>query len=308
MVIFPSAAEAEHAGFRACKRCMGTNPGRLAIARALSILQAPAGSSDVRLKALGEQVGMSPSHLQRLFRRQLGVSPSEYTRALRDRHWRRELRGGPSVTRALVEAGFSSTSRAHESSELGATPSAYRRGTPRQEISYALANTPLGRALVASSRRGLCHVSLGGSDEELRHRLSCEYPEAELLPSEGALRETVRQLLSAMRGSEGAVKLPLDVAGTIFQQRVWRALRRIPRGETRSYQQIAQELKAPRAARAVANACARNKVAVLVPCHRAVRKDGGLGGYRWGVQRKARLLAAEKRNSSRARASSKARR
>jgi AraC family transcriptional regulator of adaptative response/methylated-DNA-[protein]-cysteine methyltransferase len=313
IAIFAGAADAQSAGFRACKRCYGMTAGRAAVARALRILrESPElGTTELRLGELARRVGLSPFHLQRLFRQEHGMSPSELGRALRDRRWRHQLQTAPSVTHALVEAGFSSTSRAHDSSELGATPSEYRRGMPRGEIRYAFVTTPFGRALVARTLRGICHLGLAGSDEAdgaLLRELAREYPRAQLFHDERELRPVVRTLLSAMKGSEGAARLPLDIAGTVFQRRVWRALTRIPRGETRTYGQIAKSLQLPRAARAVASACARNRVAILVPCHRVVRGDGGLGGYRWGLARKSRILVAEHRDSPKPRASRKTRR
>jgi AraC family transcriptional regulator of adaptative response/methylated-DNA-[protein]-cysteine methyltransferase len=309
IALFAGAADAESAGFRACKRCFGTTAGRTAVTRALRILRESEGA--LRLGELARRVGLSPFHLQRLFRQEHGVSPSELARALRDRRWRHELQTAPSVTHALVEAGFSSTSRAHDSSELGATPSEYRRGMPRGDIRYAFVSTPFGRALVARTLRGICHLGLAASEEAdgaLLRELAREYPRAQLIEDERELRGVVRALLSAMEGSEGAARLPLDVAGTVFQRRVWRALTRIPRGETRTYGQIAESLHLPSGARAVAGACAKNRVAILVPCHRVVRSDGGLGGYRWGLPRKSRLLAAEHRDSLKPRASRRTRR
>jgi AraC family transcriptional regulator of adaptative response/methylated-DNA-[protein]-cysteine methyltransferase len=309
IVLFSGATDAEGAGFRACKRCFRATVGSMAVAHALRIIRESDG--ELRLSELARRVGLSPFHLQRLFRQEHGVSPSELARALRDRRWRRELKTGPSVTHALVEAGFSSTSRAHESSELGATPSEYRRGMPRGEIRYSFVTTPFGRALVGCTSRGICHLGLASTeaaDETLLRELAREYPRARLLRGERELRGVVAALLSAMKGSEGATQLPLDIAGTVFQRRVWRALTQIPRGETRTYGQIAESLQLPSAARAVAGACAKNRVAILVPCHRVVRGDGGLGGYRWGLRRKAGILAAEHRDSLKPRASRRTRR
>jgi AraC family transcriptional regulator of adaptative response/methylated-DNA-[protein]-cysteine methyltransferase len=291
--LFATPLEAERAGFRACKRCFERAASNPAVERARAVIAARAVDGGVRLDDLAGIVGLSQFHLQRLFRKRFGVSPKEYAQALRDQAWRRGLRRGNSVTEAMLDAGFSSTSRAHHASQLGVTPSLYRRGAPGETISYAIATSPLGRMLVACSPRGICRVAFGDGDTPLGRLLADEYPKAVLLRDEAGLRTVVHEVIAAMRGSEGATTLPLDVAGTVFQQRVWRALREIPRGATRTYGQIAAALKRPKAARAVANACARNRIAIVIPCHRVVRGDGGLGGYRWGVKRKAKLLQAE---------------
>jgi AraC family transcriptional regulator of adaptative response/methylated-DNA-[protein]-cysteine methyltransferase len=292
--LFATPAEAEQAGFRACKRCTGAGRTDAALERAHALLAAGAPEAAMRLKQLASEVGLSPSHLQRLFRRRFGVSPQELTRARRDQAWRRELRRGRDVTSAMIEAGFASTSRAHQSSELGVTPSDYRKGAAGGAITYALARSPLGRMLVACSERGLCQLAFGESDAALSDQLRREYPKAALRRDDRGMRAAVRGVTAAISRFEGAGAIPLDLAGTVFQQRVWRALRSIPRGKTRTYRQIAADLGDVRAARAVAGACARNPIAVLIPCHRVVRGDGGLGGYRWGLQRKASILSAER--------------
>jgi AraC family transcriptional regulator of adaptative response/methylated-DNA-[protein]-cysteine methyltransferase len=304
VVLFATPLDAQRAGFQACKRCIARHTSNPAVERVRDMVSARAVEGGVRLEELADAVGLSPFHLQRLFRKRFGVSPKEYAQALRDKAWRRGLRGGASVTRAMLDAGFSSTSRAHHSSQLGVTPSVYRRGAPNETLSYTLTSSPLGRLLVASSTRGICRVALGNRDAALRRQLADEYPKATLVRDDAGLRTVVNEVIAATRGSEGATALPLDVAGTVFQQRVWRALRQIPRGETRTYGQIAAAVKRPKAARAVANACARNRIAVVIPCHRVVRGDGGLGGYRWGVKRKAQLLDAER---TRGRATDRAR-
>jgi AraC family transcriptional regulator, regulatory protein of adaptative response / methylated-DNA-[protein]-cysteine methyltransferase len=305
VVFFPSAQAAEAAGFRPCRRCLP---------RAVSPLQ-PAGDAvrdlcryieahlDERLtlSRLAARLGMSPFALHRAFKRILGVTPREYADAQRIERLKTSLAGGRDVTTALYEAGYSSSSRLYEraASRLGMTPAVYGRGGPGMLIRYSISSCPLGRMLVAATDRGVCSVSLGQSDRVLRQALAREYPRAEIRNGRAGLLRYVRALLRHLHGSATPLHLPLDVRATAFQQRVWSALCRIPYGATRTYGQVARSIGRPRAVRAVARACATNPTCIVVPCHRVVRSDGGLGGYRWGIARKQALLEQEKRAAAR---------
>jgi AraC family transcriptional regulator of adaptative response/methylated-DNA-[protein]-cysteine methyltransferase len=248
------------------------------------------------LDDLGRAVGLSPTHLQRRFKQATGVSPRAYAAARRSARFRAEVRAGETVGSASYAAGYGSSSRLYEAApaELGMTPAAYRRGGVGQTIRYTTVACPYGRLLVATTERGLCMVGLADNDAELEAALHADYSAAQISRDASGLHTTVEAILRHLRGDLPALDLPLDVQATAFQRRVWEALRAIPYGETRTYGQIATALGAPGAARAVGRACATNEVAVVVPCHRAVGHDGRLTGYRWGVGRKAALLAAEK--------------
>ncbi|WP_243038972.1 methylated-DNA--[protein]-cysteine S-methyltransferase [Dyella sedimenti] len=254
------------------------------------------------LQALADAVKLSPSHLQRAFRRRYGMSPAEYHRARRFGQLKAALRHGAAVTDAVYDAGFGSGSRVYEHSDrlLGMTPASYRAGGAGAEIRYTTTDTPLGRLLVATTTRGICSVTLGDTDRELEARLVGEFPQATLQRVDAGREEwldaVITRIASELGWSRGdAPELPpIDVAATAFQWRVWEALTRIPRGVTRSYGELAAELGMPKAARAVGRACGSNRLALIVPCHRIVREDGSLGGWRWGVERKRELLASER--------------
>jgi AraC family transcriptional regulator, regulatory protein of adaptative response / methylated-DNA-[protein]-cysteine methyltransferase len=247
------------------------------------------------LAELSQQVGVSPFYLQRLFKRSTGLSPREYQSARRMHQVKRGLRKGDDVTTALYDAGFGSASRLYEQSaqQLGMTPGAYRQGGKGVTVSYAIAPSALGRMLVAATARGLCAVCFGESAAELEQELRKEFHAATIVRDGGALQPYLKPLLASLRGERVTVDLPLDVRATAFQKRVWDVLRRIPAGETRSYSEVARQIGEPSAVRAVARACASNPVAIAVPCHRVVRSDGDLAGYRWGVERKKKLLEQE---------------
>jgi AraC family transcriptional regulator of adaptative response/methylated-DNA-[protein]-cysteine methyltransferase len=249
----------------------------------------------VTLADLSKRVGLSPFHLQRLFKRATGLSPREYQSARRMQHVKSGLRKGDDVTTALYDAGFGSPSRLYEkaSQQLGMTPGEYRRGGEGANLRYAIVATPLGRMLVAATERGLSAVRFGESVSELEQALRQEFHSAEFHRDDKELREYVEPLLAAIRGENTTVDLPLDIRATAFQKKVWDALKQIPRGETRSYTEVARQIGEPTAVRAVARACATNPVAVAVPCHRVVRSDGDVSGYRWGVERKKKLLERE---------------
>jgi AraC family transcriptional regulator of adaptative response/methylated-DNA-[protein]-cysteine methyltransferase len=299
VAFFGDPVAAEQGGFRACRRCRPDQDGPSDIARrvqaARAFLDAHADER-VSLARLADAVQVSASHLQRAFTRLVGLSPKAYAEAARLERFQARLRQGSDVTDAAYGSGYGSGSRVYEqaAARLGMTPGRYRRGGADLTLRVATAATPLGRLLVAASERGLCAAAFGDSDEQLREELRRDYPRATLADDRDGLEPWIRAVTAAITGGPVAGSLPLDLHGSAFQWRVWRALQRIPAGETRTYAQLARDLGRPGAARAVARACATNRVAVLVPCHRVVPASGGEGGYRWGVERKARLLAGER--------------
>jgi AraC family transcriptional regulator, regulatory protein of adaptative response / methylated-DNA-[protein]-cysteine methyltransferase len=252
------------------------------------------------LAALGEHAGISPSHLQRLFKRVTGITPREYADACRLGRLKSRLKEQRTVTMALFEAGYGSTSRLYErsSGQLGMTPAAYQRGGPAVKIRYTLLSCPLGRLLLAATERGVCSVCIGDDDAPLEAALRAEYPAAEIGRDDAGLNPWADDLLGHLHGRTPHLNLPIDVRATAFQRRVWQELLAIPYGGTKSYSEIARALGQPTAARAVARACATNPVAVLIPCHRVVREGGGLGGYRWGLGRKQALLDQERETAA----------
>ncbi|GBU15950.1 MULTISPECIES: bifunctional DNA-binding transcriptional regulator/O6-methylguanine-DNA methyltransferase Ada [Methylobacterium] len=292
----PEAAEA--AGFRPCLRCRPNEAGRAergvrAVALACRAIEEAETPPD--LAALGRASGVSPSHLHRLFKGATGVSPRAYARAVRAARAGKGLREGASVTRALHEAGFNAASRFYAEAEdrLGMSPLAYRKGGPGAAIRFAVAPCSLGRVLVAATERGVCAILLGDDPEALRRDLEARFPRAELVAGAGDFEGLVARVVGLVERPEADAALPLDIAGTAFQERVWQALRAIPSGETATYTGIARAIGAPTSARAVARACGANPLAVAVPCHRVVGAGGALSGYRWGLERKRALLARE---------------
>ena len=247
------------------------------------------------LVRLAQEARVSPAHLQRTFTRVVGLSPKQYQEQCRVGALKSALREGRTVSSATYEAGFATGRRVYETADdaLGMTPGAYRRRGVGVTVHYTVVPVSLGLLLVAVTERGICGVSLGDTEESLVSALRAELPAAELVRTTDARDRLVDSVVAHVEGQAGGDELPLDVRATAFQWQVWRALQRIPEGATRTYQEIARELGQPSAARAVARACASNRVAILIPCHRVVRGDGGLGGYRWGVARKAALLARE---------------
>ncbi|WP_244220923.1 bifunctional DNA-binding transcriptional regulator/O6-methylguanine-DNA methyltransferase Ada [Paraburkholderia aromaticivorans] len=296
VAFFTDAAAARAAGFRDCKRCQpGGLPRELEIVnRACAALDADP-QQRLTLAQLSDAVHVSPFHLQRLFKRVVGVSPRQYQAAQRGAALRDALRSGSDVTRATLDAGFGSPSRMYDSAsaELGMAPSAYRRKGAGLTVRYACASTPLGFVLVAATDKGICKIGFGDDAAMLADDLRGELANADLLEDTEHLAPFIAQIDAYLRGTRQDFDLPLDIAATAFRQRVWDALRRIPYGETRSYSQIAETLGTPRAVRAVASACATNPVALAIPCHRVVAKGGALAGYRWGLPRKAALLDNE---------------
>lgn len=293
---YPDPAAAEKAGYRACRRCRpkGETAAAQAVAAALAYLDAHA-DEPLTLEQLGAEVGMSPAHLQRTFKRQVGLSPREYLAARRVERFKERLREGDDVTTALYEAGYGASSRAYEQAgeRLGMTPGAYRKGGAGLAIRFTVVGTPLGRLLVAGTVKGLCSVTLGDDDQALEAALRREYPKAEVTRDNAGLTEWAQAVAAHLEAPGERLDLPLDLQATAFQLQVWKALRQIPRGATRSYGEVAAALGRPGAARAVARACASNPVAVVIPCHRVVQGSGEPGGYRWGAERKRMLLARE---------------
>jgi AraC family transcriptional regulator of adaptative response/methylated-DNA-[protein]-cysteine methyltransferase len=253
-------------------------------------------AAPLTLSALGRRAGMSPAHLQRVFKRVVGVSPRQFADACRLDHLKAGLKGGTTVTTALVDAGYGSSSRLYEraAGQLGMTPREYQRGGPAAAVRYATAACDLGRVVLAATDRGVCAISLGGTDDELVSFLQAEFPAARLAQDDAGLHEWLAELLRHLGGGQPHLDLPLDVRATAFQRRVWEELRRIPYGQTRTYKQVAEAVGRPRAVRAVARACATNPASVVIPCHRVVGSDGQLTGYRWGLSRKQKLLEREK--------------
>ncbi len=304
VVFFPLAEAAEHAGFRACRRCRPrlAAPGDPAATLAQRVCQAMESDAEASpsLARLGAALGVSATHLQKSFKRVMGISPREFAGARRVSALKQKLRGGQDVTRALYEAGYGSSSRLYEksSAELGKTPGAYRRGGEGMKISYTISNCPLGRMLVAATERGVSAVSLGDSDSILEAALIAEYPRAEIHRDDARFAAWLKSLDRHLHGAAPRLDLPLDLQATAFQRRVWKELQRIPYGETRTYTQVARAIGKPRAVRAVARACASNPVSVIVPCHRVIREDGSLAGYRWGLNRKAALLRQEQKGAN----------
>jgi AraC family transcriptional regulator of adaptative response/methylated-DNA-[protein]-cysteine methyltransferase len=296
---FALPGAAELAGYRPCRRChprdAGLREGEVErVMRACRELDS-IGEGVSSLLELSQRVGTTPTNLRRLFKRVTGLTPRRYLEARRIADLKQNLRKGEGVSRALFSAGYGSTSRVYERSNafLGMTPAAYGRGGRGMEIGYSVTDSPLGRLLVAATDRGICSVQFGDSTAALVRALGDEYPAAQIHEAGTALSRTVGLVLRRLEGKEPAAELPLDLRATAFQWAVWRELQRIPRGETRSYREVARAIGRPSAVRAVAQACASNRVAVVVPCHRVVRTDGGLGGYRWGLDRKKNLLKNE---------------
>jgi AraC family transcriptional regulator of adaptative response/methylated-DNA-[protein]-cysteine methyltransferase len=309
-VAFHASCEAaEAAGFRPCKRCrprewLVDRGLSRAVAKACRLLDDTDADAAPSLDGVARKVGLTASTLTRRFQRELGVSPRDWLAARKTDRFKAALKSGDSVTEALYGAGYGSSSRVYENSDkvLGMTPATYRKGGAGARIAYAIADSDHGRVLVGATHKGIAAVYLGDSDATLAEDLHRNFPAAEIVPDDGTLAPRVKAVLARLDGRKpsaiDAADLPLDIVGTAFQWRVWKALTEIPAGDTLTYGAIAERLGEPGAARAVGRACARNPVAVVVPCHRAVG-SGGLTGYRWGVARKQKLLAAEKRRAMR---------
>lgn len=292
---FAGPDEAEGAGLRPCKRCAprgGPAPQAEAVARACALIAA--SDHTPTLGQLADTAGMSPFHFHRVFKAATGLTPAAYARARRDERLREALPAAGSATAAIYEAGYGSASGVYAAAPLGMTPAAYRSGAPGERISYAVADSYLGPVVVAATVRGVCAIEFGAGADELQARLAARFPGAELMPGDEDFAATVARVVAFLEAPAAGLDLPLDIQGTAFQRRVWEALRAIPAGATASYAEVAARVGQPGAARAVAQACAANRLAVAVPCHRVVRGDGEPGGYRWGAERKRALLERER--------------
>jgi AraC family transcriptional regulator of adaptative response/methylated-DNA-[protein]-cysteine methyltransferase len=298
---FPSCEAAEAKGFRACLRCQprametARDPRIELVLRVCRFIEEQMDAAP-SLETLGKELNVSPHHLQRTFKNITGITPRQYAAAHRLKQFKLRIKKGEGVTSAMYTAGYGSSSRLYEraSEQLGMTPATYRRQGEGMKIDYTIVDSRLGRLLIAATTRGVCAVSFGTRDEELVAALVAEYPAAHIRLDEHPPGDWVEALLRHLDGVQPDLALPLDVQATAFQQRVWEELRRIPYGTTRSYKEVAQALGQPAATRAVARACATNPVALVTPCHRVIREGGEPGGYRWGLERKAKLLEQER--------------
>lgn len=297
---FPVPEAAAQAGYRPCKRCRphemaAPDPAFAKVRHACRIID-EAEEGVPTLADLGARVGGSPHHLQRTFKRIMGISPRQYADARRLARLKSNLKAGEPVASALYGAGYGSSSRLYEKApaHLGMTPASYAKGGKGASIAFTIVDSPLGRLLIAATDIGICAVSLGDADAPLEGELWADYPAADIRRDEGALARHAGAILEHLKGGNPHIDLPLDIRATAFQWQVWEQLRAIPSGSTRSYGDIAATMGHPKAARAVGRACATNPVSLIVPCHRAVGADGRLTGYRWGVERKKALLARER--------------
>ncbi|MFK0311735.1 bifunctional DNA-binding transcriptional regulator/O6-methylguanine-DNA methyltransferase Ada [Pseudomonas sp. NPDC090233] len=293
---FTDAAAAETAGYRPCLRCqVKTTPKRRSdlVARACRLLETY--DTAPSLDQLGAQLAVSPFHLHRLFKAETGLTPKAYATAFRAQRLRESLSGQSSVTDAIFEAGYNSNSRFYESADqrLGMRPREYRNGGAGAAIHFAVGQCSLGAILVAQSIKGICAILLGNDPQALLEQLQDQFPKAQLIGGDADYERVVAEVVGFVEAPALGLDLPLDVQGTAFQERVWQALREVPVGSRVSYTEIAERIGAPKAVRAVAKACAANRIAVAIPCHRVVRRDGDVSGYRWGVERKRQLLARE---------------
>jgi len=305
IVFFDGPEAAERGGFRACRRChpregaagASAAAGRVArLCREIDRAMAERPEERTTLATLAARSGMSPDQLERIFRKHLGVTPRQYVDARRLRELKSRLRRGASVTEALYDAGYGSSSRLYERApgQLGMTPLAYRRGGENMEMRYTVTPCSLGLVLVAATERGISALYLGDSQQRLESELKREFPRASISEDRKGLGRWVEAVVEHLRGRQPKLDVPLDVQATAFERRVWEELRRIPYGTTRTYTEIARAIGNPRAVRAVARACAMNPASIVIPCHRVVRRDGQLAGYRWGLDRKRALIEKEK--------------
>lgn len=302
VAFYENGIDAQKAGFRACRRCKPDQPSEnrssAIVAQVCRLIEE--AEEMPTLDELGSRVGLSPFHLHRLFKRSTGLTPRAYGAAKKAELVKSKLAEGAAVTHAIYAAGYGSSSRFYESAraELGMTPRAYSTGGANEEIRYAVGKCSIGFVLVAATDKGICDVRLGDEPDDLVGGLHARFSKATLAANDDGLADILSSVLARIESPRaGEPELPLDIRGTIFQQRVWAALREIPAGKTESYAEVAQRIGRPSATRAVANACGANRIAVLVPCHRVVRTDHSSGGYHWGVARKKVLLEREQKPS-----------
>ena len=297
VAFFANASEATENGFRACKRCRPQNENSSSVELVQRVCQILDSESEmISLETLSQKLGVSASHLQRTFKAATGVSPKEYADAKRLKSLRNGLQQGNRVLDSMNDAGFGSSRGLYEqsSSHLGMTPATYQKGGAGVTIRFDISQCWLGFLLVATTEKGVCSIALGDSEEELEADLRREFPHATIERDQNALRDALTCTLRVLDGVESGARLPLDVRATAFQWRVWKELQQLQRGETLSYAQLAARIGQPTASRAIARACATNPVALIVPCHRIVGSSGALSGYRWGIERKKKLLEREK--------------
>ena len=290
---------AEQAGFRACRRChprdaRALDPQIQMAQQVCRLIEANEGEP-ITLAVLSEQVGVSSFHLQRTFKSIMRITPRDYAETCRVNKFKQGVRKGEAVTSAIYDAGYGSSSRLYESasSQLGMTPATYGKGGRGAVIRYAIVATPFGRLLVAATDKGVCSIMLGDSDATLKADLLKEFPAAEIHRDEKPLQSSVSAIVKGLKNMGPRIDLPLDIQATAFQRQVWEQLRAIPYGQTQSYSEVAKAIGQQKAVRAVARACATNPVALVIPCHRVIREDKSLGGYRWGLERKKKLLETE---------------
>src|SRR6266700_538760 len=297
VTFFRTREEAERQGYRPCLRCRPNEiSGPVALVQRAADLLAQSTDDTLSLRQLAQTLGATESTLRRAFLQVTGLKPRELAEALRLKRFKALMRAGKSITDALYETGYGSSSRVYERSnaQLGMTPATYRKGGLGMRLGYTIVKSPLGKVLVAATARGVSAVYLGDEENTLIAELREEYPRAEIAPATDSFQRWVREIVQRIEGKQPRLELPLDLQATAFQRRVWQELQRIPRGRTRTYSQVARSLGQPKAVRAVARACATNPVSIVVPCHRVIREDGTLAGYRWGVSRKEQLLAQER--------------
>jgi AraC family transcriptional regulator, regulatory protein of adaptative response / methylated-DNA-[protein]-cysteine methyltransferase len=298
VAFYRTAADAERAGFRACKRCR-PDRGSLSEQHATRVAELcrfiERAEQPPTLEALADRAGLSAYHLHRVFKKVTGLTPKAYAAAHRAQRVRQQLARSGTVTDAIYDAGYNSNGRFYGESNqvLGMTPTRYRAGGTDTRIRFAVGECSLGAILVAQTDRGVCAILMGDDPDALVRDLQDRFPQAELIGGDAAFEELIAKVVGFVETPALGLDLPLDVRGTAFQQRVWRALRRVPSGKTVSYAELAKRIGSPKSVRAVAQACAANPLAVAIPCHRVVRSDGGLSGYRWGVERKQALLERE---------------
>jgi len=296
VVFFRTREEAEKQGFRPCLRCRPNEiAGPIALVESASRQLAKSGEDSIRFGELAARLGTTSATLRRAFLQVTGLRPRELAETLRLARFKKLLRAGKSIADALYETGYGSSSRVYERSnaQLGMTPATYKKGGKNMKIGYSIAKSALGKVLVAATERGVSAVYLGDAEAKLIQELRDEYPRAEISPAADSFERWVKEIILRVEGKPPRIELPLDLQATAFQRRVWQELQRIPRGATRTYSQVARALGNPKAVRAVARACATNPVSIVVPCHRVIREDGSLAGYRWGLSRKEQLLAQE---------------
>lgn len=304
VAFFDTPKLAENNGFRACQRCKPNLVSEVdpQVEMTLKVCQLIEDNLEqgASLEFLGEKTGMSPHHLQRTFKSILGITPKQYATALKVKNFKEQVQRGEDVTGAMYDAGFGSSRALYEKAadNLGMTPAAYKSKGKGMNITYTVADCDLGKMLVATTERGICSVTFGDTEKALVGNLEKEFAAAEIGKDKSGLNEAVTAILRLLDGKEKRFTLPLDVQATAFQLQVWEALKKIPYGETRSYKQVAESLGRPSAVRAVARACATNPVALITPCHRVVRENGDLSGYRWGIERKQEILDKEAKEAA----------